>query len=151
MGDQPGRRHNFRYSPEGHEAVDNFRPARWCSTDGHRLGIGRRRDCRSPARHEAHRDDLYILDADQVRTGGIQPLIADTQLGGILSQLVIDHTGEQVYVSDSKTRSVYVIDLMEVEDDQPDVFGHRLDTARDMTFAYGRLWVATGWLDGNRW
>ena len=88
---------------------------------------------------------LYILDADQVRTGGIQPLIADTQLGGILSQLVIDHTGEQVYVSDSKTRSVYVIDLMEVEDDQPDVFGHRLDfAARDMTFAYGRLWVATG-------
>ena len=53
--------------------------------------------------------------------------------------------GEQVYVSDSKTRSVYVIDLMEVEDDQPDVFGHRLDfAARDMTFAYGRLWVATG-------
>jgi PKD repeat protein len=87
---------------------------------------------------------LVVLDAEQARVGGIEPVLITRQLGGLLSRIVMDEAADSVYVADSKTRQIYQLALSSIEDPAAAVTGFSLDfAARDLLAESGRLWVAT--------
>jgi len=87
---------------------------------------------------------LMVLDAEQARVGGIEPVLSTRQLGGLMSRIVIDEAADHVFVADSKTRQIYQLALSSIEDVDAPVTGFSLTfSARDLLADNGRLWVAT--------
>ena len=87
---------------------------------------------------------LLIIDAQEVLTGGLQPVIATRQVGGILNRMVVDADAGLTYIADAKTRRVYRMETTTLSDEDGAVEGLAVTfAARDLHANGGSVWVAT--------